>query len=87
MGHEHRDFISHASEKAVDVAIDLGDFDVGVTILCDEMIRNIISIGVPKVANLVQLHGQRSWSQVSMRSPGNRSWTDGISVIPISMLK
>jgi hypothetical protein len=33
VGHEHRDFISHASEKAVDMAVNLGDLDVGVTIL------------------------------------------------------
>jgi phosphopantetheine adenylyltransferase len=40
VGHEHRNLVSHASEKAVDMAVDLGDLDVGVTILYDELVRN-----------------------------------------------
>jgi hypothetical protein len=37
VGHEHRDFIPEASEEPVDVTVDLGDFEVGVTILYENV--------------------------------------------------
>lgn len=35
MGHEDGNLLAQASEQAVDVAVNLGDLDVGVAILCE----------------------------------------------------
>lgn len=80
MGHEHGASITQTSEETVDMTIDLGNLDVGVAVLYGERVRKIQN-SVPKVANLVPLHGQHSMSQSAMRSPGNHSWVNSISVI------
>jgi calcineurin-like phosphoesterase family protein len=33
VGHEHGNFISQPSEETVDIAVDLGDVDVGMAVL------------------------------------------------------
>lgn len=39
VGHEHRDSIAQSGEQSVDVAVDLGNLDVGVAVLCSESVR------------------------------------------------
>lgn len=85
MGHEDRDLIPKASEEAVDMTVDLGDFEVGMAILY-ENVRNDLD-GVPRAANLVPLRGPRSSSRSATRSPGNRSWVNRISVRSVSWRK
>lgn len=34
VGHEHRDSIAQSGEQSVDMAVNLGNLDVGVAVLC-----------------------------------------------------
>ena len=40
VGHEHGDFFSQTSEETINIAVDLGDLDVGVTVLWEEMVSD-----------------------------------------------